>query len=183
MHEKRFNRDISSLRSPRRLEMLEAGRVITLALEGLIQPKTALDVGTGSGIFAEQLVKRGLQVSGMDASLDMLAVAGQFVPSGIFKQGLAEKMPFEDAEFDLVIMGLVLHETDDPLTALLEARRVSKQRVAVLEWGYQPQSFGPPLGDRLSPEKITTLSRQAGFQTIRFIQLSKLVLTLMEPSA
>lgn len=182
MHERRFNRDISTLRSQQRLEMLEAGRVIALALEGLIQPKAALDVGTGSGIFAEQLAASGLKVSGMDANPDMLAVAREFVPSGTFKAGAAEKMPFADAEFDLVMMGLVLHETDDPLAALREARRVSKQRAAVLEWVYQPQPFGPPLSDRLSPEKIATLSSQAGFHSTRSIPLNKLVLYLMDPS-
>ena len=183
MNERRFARNVATLRDPNRIAMLELERVASLALEGLIQPETVLDVGTGSGIFAEQFAPRGLKVSGMDPNPDMLVVAREFVPSGTFKQGVAEKMPFADEEFDLVMMGLVLHETDDPLAALREAHRVAKQRTAVLEWVYQPQSFGPPLSDRLSPEEIAALSRQAGFQSTRSIQLNKLILYLMEPSA
>jgi len=34
-------------------------------------------------------------------------------------------MPFPDGAFDLVFMGLLLHEADDNLAALREAQRVA----------------------------------------------------------
>jgi len=132
------------LRDPNRLRLLEADRVITLALRGLHRPKTALDVGTGSGIFAEILVHRGLQVSGVDANPEMLSLARSFVPTAVFKEGSAEKLPFEDGAFDLTFMGLLLHETDQPAEALHESHRVTTQRLAVLEWAYRSEPFGPP---------------------------------------
>ncbi len=52
MHEKRFSGDINRLRSPERQERLEVERVTGLCLEGIF-PKTMLDIGTGSGLFAE----------------------------------------------------------------------------------------------------------------------------------
>ena len=48
------------------------------------QVTSILDVGTGSGLFAEVFFKRGLEVSGVDANPEMLIAARQFVPKGIF---------------------------------------------------------------------------------------------------
>ena len=73
----------------------------------------ALDIGTGTGVFAEAFAARGLQVAGVDASADMIALARGFVPQGRFEVAPAEALPFADQTFDLVFLGLVLHEADD----------------------------------------------------------------------
>jgi methylase of polypeptide subunit release factors len=52
MHERRFRGDPARLRSPERLEQLEVERVVELSLEG-ITAGSVLDVGTGTGVFAE----------------------------------------------------------------------------------------------------------------------------------
>lgn len=176
MHERRFNREIERLRDPERIARLELERVANLALEGLTNVQTVLDVGTGSGLFAEQFAARGLQVTGLDANPEMLTAARQFVPSGTFHEGVAEKLPFPDGSFDLVFMGLLLHETDDILAALSEARRAARQRLAILEWPDEEQSFGPPREHRLSSEKIALLARQAGFKELQWERLDALVL-------
>ena len=162
MHERRFNREIERLRDPERVARMEVERVINLSLESLDRVQTVLDVGTGSGLFAEAFAGRGLKVSGLDANPDMLPAAQQYVPSGTFPEGTAEKLPFPDGSFDLVFMGLLLHETDDPLAAIKEAYRVAVQRVAVLEWPYEDQPIGPPLADRIPFERIADFARQAG---------------------
>ena len=108
MHERRFNSEIDKLRSPERIARLEPEKVIKLALEDLNGIKTILDVGTGSGIFAEQFGKPGYKVNGLDANPDMLPIASKYVPEGIFNKGIAEKLPFQDGQFDLVFMGLLL---------------------------------------------------------------------------
>ena len=176
MHERRFNREIERLRDPERIARLELERVANLALEGLTAVQTVLDIGTGSGLFAEQFAARGLQVTGLDANREMLTAARQYVPSGTFHEGVAEKLPFPDGSFDLVFMGLLLHETDDILAALSEARRVTRQRLAILEWPDEEQSFGPPREHRLSSEKIALLARQAGFKELQWERLDALVL-------
>jgi ubiquinone/menaquinone biosynthesis C-methylase UbiE len=164
MHERRFNREIERLRDPERIARLEVEQVTALALEDLLDVKTVLDVGTGSGLFAEQFAAQGLQVTGLDANPQMLPVAQKYVPAGTFQEGTAEKLPFPDESFDLLFMGLLLHETDDVMAALSEAHRVARKRVAILEWPDEEQSFGPPRTDRLSFEKIQNLARQAGFE-------------------
>jgi ubiquinone/menaquinone biosynthesis C-methylase UbiE len=180
VHEKRFNREIERLRDPGRIARLEVGRVVNLVLENLTRVRSVLDVGTGSGLFAEQFVAKGLQVIGLDVNPDMLPVAQQFVPSGSFQEGIAEKIPFPDDSFDLVFMGLLLHETDDILAALREAHRVVNQRLAILEWPDEEQSYGPPLEHRLSFDKISSVARQAGFTEVRHLRLENLTLFIAD---
>lgn len=179
MHERRFYREIARLRDPDRIALLEVKRVVDLALEGLKQVQSVLDVGTGSGLFAEQFAAQGVQVTGLDANPQMLPVAQQYVPSGIFRVGEAEELPFPDGSFDLVFMGLLLHETDDTLAALCEAHRVARQRLAILEWLDEEQSFGPPRQHRLSYEKIAAFAKQAGFRGVKQVRLEMLVLYLL----
>jgi len=174
MHERRFNREIERLRDPERIVRLEVARVIDLALDGLDGVQTVLDVGTGSGLFAEQFAAKGLQVTGLDVNPEMLPAAQQYVPSGTFQEGIAEKLPFPDGSFDLVFMGLLLHETDDILAALREAHRVVLLRLAILEWPDEEQPFGPPREHRLSYEKIVLLAQQAGFKEVKQYRLENL---------
>jgi ubiquinone/menaquinone biosynthesis C-methylase UbiE len=176
MHEKRYNREIERLRDPERVARLEVERVVKLSLEDMGNTKTVLDIGVGSGIFAEAFAAKGLQVSGIDVNPDMIPAALAFVPSGTFKQGKAENLPFEGAAFDLIFMGLLLHETDDPLIVLKEAFRVTQNRLAILEWLHEDQPFGPPLEHRIPGEEIISLAQQAGFKQIEALRLQNLAL-------
>jgi len=180
MHERRFHRAIERLRDPERVEMLERPRVVELALSGLVDPASVLDIGTGSGLFAEEFAARGLQVAGLDANPEMLPAAQTFVPTGIFKEGIAEKLPFADGEVDLVFMGLLLHETDDPAAAVREAYRVARQRLAVLEWPYEIEDVGPGMEERLTEEKIQNWAKSAGFSVGETVRLNKLILYRFE---
>lgn len=144
------------------------------------ETRSALDVGTGTGVFAEQFAARGMQVTGLDANPAMLPAAQQYVPSGIFQEGEAEKLPFPDGAFDLVFMGLLLHETNDAQAVLSEARRVAHRRLAILEWPDEDQPVGPPRQHRLPVEKINTLARQAGFKGVKQVRLETLVLYLLD---
>jgi ubiquinone/menaquinone biosynthesis C-methylase UbiE len=173
MHEKQFDGSIERLRSPERVARLEVEHVAGLCLEAG-NFKTVLDVGVGSGLFAEAFYRRGLKVSGVDINPHMLPAAKQFVPRGNFQEASAELLPFPDVTFDLVFMGLVLHESDEPLKALQEARRVVCKRVCILEWPYLQSEFGPPLAHRLNSADITDMAQQAGFTHLENIQLTHL---------
>lgn len=175
MNERRYSGEIDRLRSPERVARLEVNRVVDLATAGL-QPRSALDIGTGSGLFAEAFAARGLQIAGIDLREDMLEAARHYVPSGDFRQSHMETLPFSDSAFDLVFMGLVLHEADSLTTALKEAFRVVHSRVTVLEWPYQQAEFGPPLEHRLRPENVLASATQAGFKTAEQIDLEYLTL-------
>jgi ubiquinone/menaquinone biosynthesis C-methylase UbiE len=175
LHEKLYNGGIDRLRAPERVARLDVERVVTLCLEAA-ELKSVLDVGVGSGLFAEAFVQHGLEVAGVDVSPEMIVAAKQFVPKGDFREATAETLPYPNASFDLVFFGLVLHESDEQLKVLQEARRVSRQRICILEWPYQEGEFGPPLAHRLNPTEIADLARQTGLAHLESIPLTHLVL-------
>ncbi len=180
MNERRFHRDPDRLRAPERLARLEVDRVVDLCLEG-ITVRQALDVGTGTGVFAEAFVARGIETSGVDVNPDMVAAASAQVPAARFVTAPAEAPPFPDKAFDVVFLGHVLHETDDAVGALKEARRLARQRVVVLEWPYRDEEMGPPLHHRLSNEQVEQFARQAGFTHVEILPLEHMVAFRMNP--
>lgn len=179
MHEHRFHGGVARLRSPERLTWLEVDRVVDLSLQGG-NIRHVLDVGTGTGVFAEAFSKLGLDVEGVDANPDMLAAARDLVAGVRFQEGTAESLSYPDNSFDLVFMGLLFHETDDRLKAMQEAARVARQRVAVLEWKYEKQEIGPGLDERLTEQEIKDLAAKAGLEMKQVDPLQKLVLYLLE---
>ncbi len=174
-HERRFHGDAARLRAPDRIERLEVARVVALSLEG-IKAASVLDVGTGTGLFAEAFASLVESVAGVDTNGELLAIARSHVPSALLAEGPAEKLPFPDGSFDLVFMGTFLHEADDPLAALSEARRVSRLRVAILEWPFKEEESGPPIGHRLRPEAIEEIASKAGLHKADRISLARMEL-------
>jgi ubiquinone/menaquinone biosynthesis C-methylase UbiE len=170
MDSRQFKGGAERLHAPERLALLEIDRVVRLALEGLTA-RSVLDVGTGTGLFAEAFAKAGMSASGIDTNPALLEVARGRLPGVSFHEGAAEKLPFPDGSFDVVFLGHVLHETDRPLPALEEARRTAASRVVVLEWPYREEAQGPPLDHRLQPEAILALAEKAGFGSAERIEL------------
>lgn len=148
MHEKRFGGDADRLRSPERVKRLEVESVVDICLagDGLA---SALDVGIGTGLFAEGFAGRGLKTAGVDANPAMVEAAAKHVPGADIRVATAEELPFEDHSFDLVFLGFVFHETDYPDRAIAEALRVARRRIAILEWPFRQQEMGPPIEHRV----------------------------------
>jgi len=177
-HERRFHGDAERLRSAERIALLEVDRVTMLSVEGLVRPHV-IDVGTGTGVFAEAFAARGLAVTGIDSNGDLLQVARRLVPRAEFKQTTAEAIPYVDGAFDLAFLCHVLHETDDPVGALSEARRVATARVVVVEWPYVQEEHGPPLKHRLTQEAIVEMASLAGIKNVEVLKLSHMYLYRM----
>ena len=175
MHERRYAAPVERLRFPERVERMEIPRVVDLCLEGILAD-SVVDIGTGSGLFAEEFQKRGLAVTGIDPNLEMLDAAKGFVPNADFRPGTVEAIPFHDKSFDLVFLGHVLHESDDLRQALSEIKRCAKTRVAALEWPYQQEEIGPPYDHRLDPAVVQQIARETGFVSVEVIQLSRMIL-------
>lgn len=176
-HHRRYAGTVRKLRAAARLARLEPERVVSQSLARL-RASSVLDVGTGSGVFAQAFSKRSLAVAGLDPSPAMLRAARRHVPGGRFVRGVAEKLPFGERSFDVVFLGLVLHECDDALQALREARRVARKRVAILEWPFRREEAGPPLPHRLPARRILALARRAGLRRPRRVRMTALELFL-----
>jgi SAM-dependent methyltransferase len=95
------------------------------------------DVGCGSGMAALLASRRGADVSGLDAAESLLAIARSRVPSGDFRAGDLEELPFADAQFDLVTGFNSFQYAANPMAALAEAGRITKAtgRIVVMTWG------------------------------------------------
>jgi ubiquinone/menaquinone biosynthesis C-methylase UbiE len=86
-----------------------------------------LDVacGTGALLAAIAAAHPGAQLTGLDLSPEMLAVAARRLgPEVGLSVGAAEALPFGDAAFDLVVSSNAFHFFPDPAAALAEMRRV-----------------------------------------------------------
>jgi len=103
--------------------------------------ESVLDVACGTGnltLTAETYVGPGGRVHGIDASPEMIAAArkkaAQSGNAVVFDVGLAEKLAFPDATFDVVISRLAMHHLPDDLkrAAFAEMLRVLKPGGRVL---------------------------------------------------
>ena len=94
------------------LEPLNAPlREIAVRVSGVGGGSRVLDVGCGTGTQLERYLAAGCDVSGIDTSPAMLARARERLGSAAdLRLADAQRIPFEDAMFDVVTATLVLHE-------------------------------------------------------------------------
>ena len=121
-------------------------RAAIVAAVGARPGQRVLDVATGTGLVARELVRRyDVRVVGLDQSPQMLAVARARLARSpdlaeriTLLEGQAERLPFADGEFDHLTFTYLLRYVDDPAATLHELARVVAPggRIASLEFGY-----------------------------------------------
>jgi ubiquinone/menaquinone biosynthesis C-methylase UbiE len=130
-----------------------------------------LDLGAGPGYFAvpaARLVTPGgvvvaadVQPAMLDALMGRLREALPVVPVHTTESAL----PFPDRFFDAALAAHVLGECVAPKSLLEEVRRTLRPggRLLVVDWRPDAHGPGPPAGDRLAPDTVSRLLREAGF--------------------
>jgi SAM-dependent methyltransferase len=93
---------------------------------------TVLDCGCGAGRFTRMAEDRGASVAGIDAAEQLIAIAAERTPEGDFRTGDLEALPWPDDSFDVATGFSSFQFADDKVRALGEARRVSRDLVAVV---------------------------------------------------
>jgi SAM-dependent methyltransferase len=101
-----------------------------------------LDVGCGTGVLTREILHQATPaaVVGLDPSDGFLGYARAHTPAGrvVFQSGDAQRLPYQDGEFDAVVSGLVLNFVPRPEQALAEMKRVLRAggTAAVYVWDY-----------------------------------------------
>ena len=105
-----------------------------------------LDVATGTGMVAAELLRCGFDVTGVDQSPEMLAIARRRFHAVDLVQASAEALPFPDDSFDHLTFTYLMRYVDDPGATLAELARVVRPGgvVASLEFGV-PRGLANPL--------------------------------------
>jgi 2-polyprenyl-6-hydroxyphenyl methylase/3-demethylubiquinone-9 3-methyltransferase len=90
--------------------------------------KNVLDVGCAGGFTTEFLSERGAKVSGLDPSPNLIAAArahAELTGKTIdYRVGYGEKLPYDDATFEVVTCVDVLEHVEDPAQTVREIARV-----------------------------------------------------------
>jgi demethylmenaquinone methyltransferase/2-methoxy-6-polyprenyl-1,4-benzoquinol methylase len=140
-----------------------------------------LDVATGTGLVARELVRRyGCRVAGLDQSEQMLAAArarlarDPQVASRIeLVRGEAERLPFADGEFAALTFTYLLRYVDDPAATLRELARVVRPggTIAALEFGLPDWPLRAPwmLYTRLGLPLLGRLVSREWYEVGRFL--------------
>ena len=112
-----------------------------------------LEVGVGTGRVAVPLASRGFDVTGVDASRRMLAIARSKHLRQLVR-GNAYRLPFAERSFDAALFVHVLHLLEDAPTALAEAIRVGREGALALVHPPGSQGEGGIEGSAHDPRRI-----------------------------
>ena len=118
----------------------------SLALEPLLNAAgisagtRLLDVATGPGVAAAFAHDRGAQVTGVDVSPGMIALARETYPGMTFQIAEVTALPFANGAFDTVICNFALGHFPAPEAAVTECVRVlAAGGILAFTWWDQPE--------------------------------------------
>ncbi|MCL5018905.1 MAG: class I SAM-dependent methyltransferase [Patescibacteria group bacterium] len=91
--------------------------------------KTCLDVGCASGYMISELAKSfpNVKYYGVDVYDKAISFAKRNYPKIDFRIASAEKLPFKDNSFDLILFYETIEHVEHPLECLREIKRVLKK--------------------------------------------------------
>ena len=133
-------------------------KILTAMRDILKDCHLVLDVGTGTGRFAQYLVEIGLSVVGVDVSLEMMFQAREKGVRDLVRAD-AQHLPFRDQSFDGAVMIHVLHLVRDWVQTIHEVGRVTS-RIMISEAG-EGEGFDPR-------HRYLELRKEMGYPLERF---------------
>ena len=94
----------------------------------IVRYKTVLELATGTGLIAKNIVNAAAHIEATDASLEMILEAKRDNRSAKLHFSVQDmfRLPYADKSFDVVIVSNALHIVPQPEKTLAEIRRVLK---------------------------------------------------------
>ena len=119
------------------------------ALVKPLKGQSLLDVGCGTGAFAEQLKHLGLRITGIDLSFKSVSMACGASPLHSWALGDAERLPFKNGAFDILSFSGILHHLPSLGKVFAEGLRVLRPGGKV--FAYDPNGRNPAMWLYRSP--------------------------------
>ena len=148
----------------------------------VVKAETVLELATGTGLIAKNIVKSANHIEATDASAEMIAEAKRDNSSAKLHFSVQDMfcLPYADKSFDVVIVSNALHIVPQPEKALREIRRVLKDDGVLIAptFTHSENSFfgkvraffmklaGFPLHSKWTNEEYLAFLRQNGW-TVR----------------
>ena len=94
----------------------------------VVRRKTVLELATGTGLIAKNIVNSAAHIEATDASPEMIAEARRDNQSAKLHFSVQDmfRLPYADGSFDVIIVANALHIVPEPEKALSEIHRVLK---------------------------------------------------------
>jgi len=165
------------LESPQRRERMNPVKLAEAM--GLAGDEVVLDIGCGTGYFAEPVAERCGRLIGIDHSEDMLNVFRGKESFGKLtnvelKLGDAMAPPVDDGSCDIVFHACLLHEIKDAAAFHRDIKRVLKPggRLYSVDWHARDTGgMGPPVDHRVSQETAMEWMRRDGFKDVEALEI------------
>ncbi|KHL04976.1 class I SAM-dependent methyltransferase [Sinomonas humi] len=155
--------------------------------------RTAVDLGAGTGKLSGQLAARGLEVSAVDPSLDMLGELRRLHPRVHAVVGTAESTGLPDASADLVVAAQAWHWFDAGAATREVVRLLAPGGCAALVWNQLDTSvpwvhrlsrimhagdvhkadYRPPSGPELAAWESAAFRWEEPVTTLGIVELAK----------
>ena len=145
----------------------------------VVRHKTVLELATGTGLIAKNIVNAAAHIEATDASAEMILEAKRDNQSAKLHFSVQDMfhLPYADKSFDVAIVSNALHIVPQPEKALVEIRRVLKDDGVLIAptFTHAENSFsgkvraffmklaGFPLYSRWTSEEYLAFLRQNGW--------------------
>ena len=153
----------------------------------VVKGKTVLELATGTGLIAKNIVNAAAHIEATDASVEMIAEAKQDNQSAKLHFSVQDmfRLPYAGKSFDVVIVSNALHIVPQPEKALAEIHRVLKDDGVLIAptFTHAGNSFsgkvraffmklaGFPLHSRWTSEEYLRFLRQNGWAVRKSVVL------------
>ena len=160
---------LDRLNDPKRLELLDLAAICRRF--GLQKDMTLVEIGTGTGLFAEAMLKLlpEARCYALDISPEMIEwirknrETGRLIPEVMEES----RTPLQDETADFLFMISLHHELAEPVELLKECRRILKPggKVLIADWTKESLD-GPPVEHRTDASTVISHLEMAGFKDI-----------------